>query len=171
MKLFALLLTLFLFAFSTTAISQKKKGKKLNDEETKALLDKLSIDTTVFLENAGKNACVCIDSVDKAEDNFKKIIEGISACIDKEVSAYEMAMQLTNVLKSSNNKYEITISSKGSGKYNKLYYDIERWLKDSCAELNTAIKTNNETGQKSFSKNKDAMAAYNKGVPLLQAEK
>ncbi len=172
MKPPALLLTFFLsFALFTPAFSQKNKEKKLKGDEAKAVLDQLSFDTTVFLRTAGKNACTCIDSVDKAEDNTKKIIEGISGCIDKQVSAYEMALQLVDVLKSSKSNHEISISSKGSDEYNRSYYRIERWLKDSCAEMNTAINTHNEASQKSFSKNGEAMEAYNKGVPLLQAEK
>lgn len=170
MNRFTFLLTLFVI-LSITAFSQKKNEKKLKDDEAKAVLNQLSFDTTRFLANAGKDACSCIDSVDKAEDNTKKLIEGISGCIDKQVPAYEMVIQMTNILKSPNQNHEIIVSSKGSDKYNNSYYEIERWLKDSCTALNTAINTHNETSQKSFSKNPEAMKAYNKGVPLMQAEK
>jgi tetratricopeptide (TPR) repeat protein len=157
---------------ATTAFAQKKKKeKKLSTGESQALMDKLFADNTVFLRNAGNSACSCIDSVDKAEADYTKKLDGISLCIDKEVSSYELSVQMLSVLKSPAKNNEITMSSKGSASYKQSYYEIERWLKDSCNNMNEAIARDERVGEKSFSKNPEAYAAYEKGVPLMQAEK
>jgi tetratricopeptide (TPR) repeat protein len=82
-----------------------------------------------------------------------------------------MSVQMASILKNPGKDNEIVMSSKGSDRYKQSYYQVERWLKDSCSEMNTAIARYDEAGEKSFSKNPEAYAAYEKGVSLMQAEK
>ena len=168
----SILIALLMAQPATTIYGQKKKKeKKLNNEEARAVLDQLDVDSAYFLRTAGQSACTCIDSVDKAENDYDKSIEGISDCIDKQVGAYELGVQMASILKSPAKNHEILMSRKGSSKYKQTYFEIERWLKDSCNEMNTAIAMHDEVGEKSLSKNREAFAAYEKGVPLMQAEK
>jgi tetratricopeptide (TPR) repeat protein len=141
----------------------------LKGDEAKAILDQVFPDSTFLLKSAGQNACNCIDSVDKAEKDKKKKIAAFSGCIDKETEAYQMSAKLFSSMKGSNNKITINVD-KNSNEYKHYYYDIERWLKDSCVVLNKAISSNDEERDKSFSKNADAMDAYNKGVKFFQKE-
>jgi tetratricopeptide (TPR) repeat protein len=153
------------------SFSQDEKDKKvLTGDEAKAVLNQVFPDSTSFLRNAAHRACDCIDSVDLVEKNKQKKIEGFSGCIDREVESYQLATKLLNSMKSPGNKEINLYVDKNSSDYKHYYYDIERWVKDSCQSLNKAMGSNNEAKEKSFSKNPDAMNAYNAGVPLLDKE-
>jgi tetratricopeptide (TPR) repeat protein len=157
-----LLLLALCIAACTQSLPQKNKNKK----ETTSL----AFDSTTFLSEFSKRACTCIDSVDKAEKDKDKKLAGFSACIDNEVGAYQLAVKLLGSMASQNKNTTITLGEKNTDDYKHYYYDIERWLKDSCAVLNRAISTNDKANDKSYSDNKDAMDAYDKGVGLLKTE-
>lgn len=161
------------FVLSSSLLAQKEKDKKvLTPEETKDLFNQLGFDSTRFLKQSGLLACSCIDSVDKILVEKKKKIDAFSNCIDEQVSSYQMALQLFNSMSGSDKNKVINISyDKNSDAYKSHYFQIEKWLMDSCATLKRAIATNDEAREKSFSDNRDAMKAYNAGVDLLKKEK
>lgn len=165
------LFLLLLLATTLTYAQKNKKHKKLNDQQTKAVLDQLALDTNYFLRSSGLEACECIDSVDKAESNYEKTLEGVAACINKQVSAYEIGVQMASILKNPGKENQILVSQEGSDRYKQTYYEIERWLKDSCKEMNEAIGRLDQGGEHAISKNPEAYEAYKTGVPLMQAEK
>lgn len=151
------------------AFSQNdKETKVLTGDEAKAVLNQV-IDSARVLRNVGLDACHCIDSVDKAEREKKKKIAGFADCIDQYAEVYQFAVKTLSTLTSTNRQITINTNKK-SAEYKHYYYDIERWLKDSCESLNKAMGSNNEEKEKSFSKNPDAMNAYNAGVGLLDKE-
>lgn len=162
-KLYLLIITCFASLLSSNA--QKEKT------DARDILSQINIDSTTLLRNVAKSACNCVDSVNTATVENKKKREAIAACIDKEVSAYELALQLLNTLKASGGEKTIYISDKKSDQYKHYYYEIERRLKDSCEVLNKALNTNDETSEKSFSENPKAKEAYNKGVKMLEQNK
>jgi hypothetical protein len=146
-------LFLFLLLAITSVDAQKnKKSKKLNDQETKAVLDQLVLDKNYFLRSSGLEACDCIDSVDKAESNYEKTLEGVAACISKQVSAYEVGVQMAGILKNPGNENQILVSQEGSDRFKQTYYEIERRLKDSCKEMNEAIGRHDQGGEHAISK-------------------
>jgi len=161
----------FILSFSLWA--QKEKDKKvLTPEETKDVFKQISLDSIRFLNQSGRSACGCIDSVDAVVKDKKKKIDAFSNCVDEQVGSYQMASQLFNSLSGSDKNKVINISyDKNSDTYKSYYFKIERWLMDSCATLKKAISTNDESREKSFSGNPDAMSAYNAGVELLKKEK
>jgi tetratricopeptide (TPR) repeat protein len=170
MNRFILALVALVFVSSATVAQKHKKEKKLNEEETSELLGKLNMNSIGMLHELSQNACNCIDSVDKAEVDKSKKMSGIADCIDRQVGAYQIADKLFNSLQEPNNKISISMD-KGSSEYRRYYYALERQLKDSCAVMNTIVKTNDEPSEKSYSSNPDAEDAYNKGVALLAEEK
>ena len=155
-------------AVSILLFAQKKKKK--DAELEKELLEQLNSKT--FLNQFGPHACACIDSVDNAEKDKKKKMDAFSTCIDEQVGPYQLSQSLLSSLKSGEKNQTINISyDKNSNTYKSYYYEIERWLMDSCSTLKDAISSNDEAREKSYSDNPEASAAYNKGVELLKKEK
>jgi len=170
-KLLLFIAACLFLSFSLFAQKEKNK-KKLSDEETKELFNQLGFDSTRFLNQFAPRACSCIDSVDAAEKEKKKKIESFSKCIDEQVGPYQLAQQLLGSMGGSDKNKVINISyDKNSDTYKSYYFQIERWLMDSCATLKQAISTNDVEREKSFSDNPDAMTAYNAGVGLLKKDK
>lgn len=160
-----------MFTFSASLYAQKgKKKKELKGEEANELMSQLFPDSTVFLRNAGRQACNCIDSVDNAETDKEKKLAAFNNCIDEQTGAYQLAEKLLGSMRSKSNKIELSVD-KDNDEYKTYYYKIERWVKDSCTTLNRVISTHDEERDKSFSKNPDAMNAYNEGVEYLRKEK
>ena len=168
-----LLLLLFCFDLSLSTFSQKGTDTTvIKGQAAKDLVKKIGFDSTTFLKEISREACACIDSVDKTENDKNKKNEGIVSCIDKEVTAYQLSLKLLNSMKGITNDQTINIATdKNSDEYKKYYYDIERWLLDSCRVLKKAISSNDDKkSEKSLSNNTDAVNAYNTGVEFLQKE-
>jgi len=166
-----LLLLLTCSALSLTAISQKPGETVITGDAAKQIMEQINIDTTAFLREASVNACKCIDSVDRAQSDRTKKMEGFSECIDKETGTYQLVAKLWKSMKSAGKENNIELAvDKNSNEYQRYYYEIERWLKDSCKVLNNAIATYDETNHKSLSKNPEAMAAYSKGLETFKNE-
>lgn len=160
----------FIWVLPTRAQSDTSK-RELSAAERKQAIDKLNIDSAAILSEMATLACNCIDSIHQLSLTKEKELRGISNCIDEEVTGYQMAMKFLTVLKASGKKQQIEISTnKKSDEYKHYYYELERWLKDSCAVMNKALNSNDDAGEKSFSENAEAKAAYSKGVDFLQKE-
>jgi tetratricopeptide (TPR) repeat protein len=156
-------------------LAQSKKvdtirGKEAN-EMASQIFKKSGFDSSYILRNASKNACTCIDSVYQAVVNSEEKIKGIADCIDKEVQAYQLSLALLKSMNDNSSKNQtINIYSKNSDEYKRGYFQIERWLSDSCAIMATAMRTNNEEGELSMSKNEAALNPYYKGVEFLKKQ-
>lgn len=152
--------TFFLFQFS---FAQKNKNDNLQSEDSL-----LSFSISDF----GQEACKCVDSVTLSDKGNKDINKEIKKCIDKEVVVYQMTDKMNAALKSGNLK-DINISlqiDEKSDEYKKYYYDLERWLRDSCTSVNTALKADDKSSDRSFSKNPEATYQYNQGIKLFNKE-
>jgi len=144
--------------------------KTLTGPEAQAMFSRVGIDSARFLRTAATDACACIDSLGSLEPDKKKKIDGFAGCIDRATSGYQLAVKLLASM--AGGSKEITIStSKTSAEYQRYYYDIERWVNDSCKAFKTAIKSNSEEKEQSISKDQVALQAYDKGVRLLRTEK
>lgn len=128
-------------------------------------------DSAATLKRHSLSACNCIDSVYRESGKKQAQMDGIAACIENETVVYQSTVKLMSVLMkgSPNNKIEIAIDAK-SNEYKRYYYQIERWLKDSCAVMNKAIATNDDAGEKSYSSDPDARKAYTDGVGVMAKE-
>lgn len=126
-------------------------------------------DSTRYLVAAAVDACHCIDSIDLVEKDKNVKLKKFSGCIEQQIATYEIVYKLLEQMLGKGGN-TISISDTGSVTHKLEYYAIERWLMDSCSTLSMVIKSNDEVGEKSFSDNKEAEAAYTKGVDLLQKE-
>jgi tetratricopeptide (TPR) repeat protein len=162
----------FCFGLTFVALSQSNSEKtELTGQAAADLLAKLPIDSASMLQSAGGRACNCIDSVNKAAKNKSQQLAAAAGCIDAEVSSYQLSLQLLKAMKDPGNTRTITMTAnKNSDAYKLSYYQLERWLNDSCEVLRSMIRTNDEANEKSFSKNPDAYAAYKEGVDWLKTQ-
>lgn len=157
----------FFTCFSSISLAQ---NDTIQGNEAKKLIRSMNLDTTSFLRSAAELACHCIDSVDKAEKNKTKKMETISACIDDEVNSYEIVLKMYRSMTVPGVDNKIIVSDKESEEYKRYYYDLERWLLESCAALKNAIASNDLEREKSYSTKPKAIDAYNDGVVFLRNE-
>lgn len=164
------LILLVCISFCVPALSQKE-GEKITGEAAKQIMQQLQFDSTAFLGELSKGACNCIDSVARAQPDRKKKMDAFSRCIGDAANAYQLSMKLMASMKSGGKENKIELNINENSRENKrYYYEVESWLKDSCKALNAAIASDDDAKEKSYSKNPDAMAAYDKGVDFLRAE-
>jgi tetratricopeptide (TPR) repeat protein len=161
---------IFALSFFFTGFCQKeKKTETLSPEQSKEILSKLNIDTAKLLGEFSVNACKCIDSITLSGKGSKEISEDIFKCIDEQVGAYQLSLKIYQSMKSGNADKITLDTDKKSNEYKRYYFDIERWLKDSCESLNNAVASNNKESAFSMSGNPKAMEDYNAGVVELKA--
>ncbi len=152
---------------SLPALAQENENN--NQKDLKDIVESTGLDSLSFLKNFGESACQCIDSVEKVEKNKKLQMKAFATCIDEQVTTYQLSLKLLNTMKSDNKENNIVLATNKNGdEYKKYYYQIERWLKDNCQTLNKALASNDEAGDKSISKNPEALDAYYKGVEKLK---
>lgn len=169
MKLFFITYLTILASFNAAA---QKDTLTISGEAAKEIIRKINIDTAIFLSQAGNNACKCIDSISLSGKGKKEIAEEINTCIDKEVAGYQVALKIYHSMVDAGKNNEIRINTnKESDEYIKHYYEIERWLNDSCKAFRIAAATNDRKSENSVSKDPVAIDYYEQGVTLMQEEK
>jgi tetratricopeptide (TPR) repeat protein len=138
-------------------------------EEQKEIIGQ--IDSTSFLRSSAMSACKCIDSISLTNKGQKEISQDVKKCIDEQVLVYEGSMKIFNSLKNpgKNNSIELNADPE-SNEYKRYYYDLERWLLDSCASLQKAMKSDDTKRDFSVSTNTKAMDEYNKGITYFNKE-
>lgn len=171
-KFISLLLILGYSVHPCMAQKEKTKSEVLSPEATRQLLNSMNFDTTKFLAESSRNACLCIDSfmhVKKAGDGTNNIKE-VSNCIDKQVTAYGLSLKILKSL-TGTDKNIIINTDKNSQEYKQYYRDIETWVMDSCSALRRAIGSNDEKETElSFSKDPEAIKQYNSGIQYFNNE-
>jgi tetratricopeptide (TPR) repeat protein len=151
------------------AISQK--DEKLSERQTKELLSQINVDTTKFLSNFSQKTCNCIDSISLTDKTKNEVTYEISECINKQVTAYQLSLELNRALKSGNKNNEIILDTdKESPLYRRYYFEIERWLMDSCNSLKNAVASHNKQSEYSISRNPKARKQYTDGVEAMENE-
>ncbi|WP_207534361.1 tetratricopeptide repeat protein [Desertivirga arenae] len=130
-----------------------------------------------LLKELAENACRCIDSVKTGNLGKKEITKKINECIDKQVIAYQIGSQLSAVAANANNRKEkkqvnIVVSDNlQSNEYKKHYYEIERYLMDSCEAIKSKAATLDKGSTSSYLVNEEAMRYYYEGVDQLKTSK
>jgi tetratricopeptide (TPR) repeat protein len=157
------------------------QDKKLSKKEEKELLNMISnqlTDPKQLINNAGKDACKCLDSlagISRINSETESIKVSIQNCIKKEAISYQLISQLNSAVLNQSKKKENTIyfDVEGNSKESKKFYmDIENWLIDSCASLKELMKGNTEpSSDKSYGTKENAIKYYNSGTDKLREKK
>ena len=164
--LYVLLLLACSKSYGQTDTIKGEEAAKLTAQFTKELFD-----TTKFLSESAGLSCQCIDSISLIHKTVKQVAAEVSACIDKQVTGYELSVKLFRAMASGSKNNEISISNgKDSREYKVYYYRIESWLRDSCQSLGKALASNNKESEKSVSSNENALAAYSRGVEEMMKQ-
>ncbi len=152
--------------FSFQLIHAQDSSKPASPELLQALAN--TIDSTKFLAEVSKESCKCIDSISLTNRDNKEIVQDIKKCIDKEVTAYQLSLKLFGSLKATGKNVSISINTnQNSNEYKRYYYEIERWLNDSCASLKRAVSSENKENEYSTSKNPEALKQFDAGVDIM----
>ena len=172
MKSILSIIFLSMFFFSTLAQTDTViKKENLSAEDLQKIIKTSNIDSIAFLRESSNMACKCIDSISLKNKSNEQIVNEICSCIDKQVSGYQLAVKLYHSMTDLTKNKTISINvNKNSAEYQQYYFQIERWLQDSCKSMKDAVKSNNKESEFSFSKNDEAVALYNKGTTAMQNE-
>lgn len=142
----------------------------------------IGLDSKTFLRSSSEEACKCIDSINRINKSNADVSKEIGVCIDKQVVVYQMADKLFgsmdinkeiekalngDTLKKKDKKpkaTEIDINTNQDSKdYKKYYYELERFMMDSCASMKAAINSNEKQNENSVSYNAKARELYKMG--------
>jgi tetratricopeptide (TPR) repeat protein len=144
----------------------------LSPEQSKELMKKIKFDTKSLSSKSHQTACLCIDSIETSGKGKKEITAKIAECIDKEVVSNQLVAKIFADMTGESKDKTIYISTdKSSKEYQKYYFELEKWLADSCASLKRKITIEDNESEKSVSNNKAALDEYGKGVELFEEKK
>ncbi|HMI79651.1 MAG TPA: tetratricopeptide repeat protein [Ferruginibacter sp.] len=166
-KIISLLIITWFAAQPCTAQNEKDKTAT-----TKDILSSINLDSAGILKDNSLQACKCIDSILQARTAGKddKPLEDIAACIDKQVTTYQMTVKLFGSLTGTDKNIAININP-ASSEYKRYYTDIESWLRDSCSAMKILVASNDKTESEfSYSKNPEAIKQYNDGLKYFTKE-
>jgi tetratricopeptide (TPR) repeat protein len=160
-----------LFIISLLPVFSFCQTDTLTGDAAKKILQQLKIDTASFLSDYGEDACKCIDSITLSRKSRTEINEEIFECINKQTTLYQFMMKLNNQMFGNDSSRNITINvDKNSPDFQRYYFEIERWLKDSCKSLNRAVAAENQESSSSISRDAKAREDYNTGIEWMKKE-
>ena len=163
-----LILSLILACFTSFSYSQESKKN-----------DTLKFDKIKFLSELSENACKCVDSISTNNKIKDSITSEIHSCIDKQVGAYQLGIQISNIkelettAKTIDGKKEINISiniNPDSKQYKGYYYEIEKYLMANCNAIKIKMSENDLISDKSVSNNVEAIKFYQLGLDETKKE-
>jgi tetratricopeptide (TPR) repeat protein len=128
-----------------------------------------------LLKGLSENACKCVDSVSVYNKPKEEVTKELNRCIGAQVGAYQLGAKISGLDLDSvkdkapekDGKKQIDISinlNEDSREYKQYYYEIERYMMDNCSSLKMKVAAQDEQGDKSVSKNEEALKYYHKGV-------
>jgi tetratricopeptide (TPR) repeat protein len=149
----------FIFSLLVLLISLNSFSQKKNDN--------------TYLKIFADNACECIDSLDVDILSRKQIVDSIHRCISNQVTPYQLAKKLMGIVdepkdKKKKDKKEKTVINlninEESEEFKDHYYEIERYLVDSCPAVKAHLAANNDLRENSVSRDPKALEYYQKGL-------
>jgi tetratricopeptide (TPR) repeat protein len=144
----------------------------LRGEAAKSLLrqinKQLNLDTASFYRTAQTDACKCIDSISLMRKAKSEVVEEINECISKETTLLQVMMKTVQSMMGDPSEKIVIDGDTKSPEYQRYYFSIESWLRDSCVSLINAVAAHNEESYTSFSKNPKAVKEYNEGVEYMK---
>ena len=142
--------------------------------------NEVTFDKNKFLKELSENACKCIDSINTGRKSKDSISSQIHSCIAKQVDAYQMGDKIASIKDLENTakegddgKKSINISinvNPNSDEYKKYYYEMERYLINHCQAIKDKISADDKVGEKSISRNDEAIKYYNLGMDESKKE-
>nr|WP_294777193.1 tetratricopeptide repeat protein [uncultured Flavobacterium sp.] len=134
-------------------------------------LNKIEFDAKAFLKEIADNACQCIDSISVYNKSKKEISSEIHTCIDKQCSAYQLGMKLSEIknLTAEGKQPQINLEinvNPDSKEYKKYYYEIETYLMENCPATKNKISSTDKLGTKSISNDAEALKYYSLGLEV-----
>lgn len=149
---------LFSFLIPTACLAQE------NDASLKEKL----------LAEVSNGACNCIDSIDAFNKDQKQKSDEVHRCIDEKTGVYLVGSKLSNIEdlekfakedKNGNKQVDVNINlDKNSDEYKGAYFELERYLMDSCSSIKSLIGSHDKINKNSVSDNEDARQLYSSGV-------
>jgi len=134
-------------------------------------------DKNSILKELSEKVCNCIDSVTTSNKTKVEVSGEINRCIDGAVIPYQLAIKLSEagsgkaIGSGQQQNVQISINQqKQSEEYKSHYYEIERYLMDSCKAIKIKIGSLDLESEYSYSKNKEALDLYYKGVDEVVGE-
>jgi tetratricopeptide (TPR) repeat protein len=136
-------------------------------------------DSKALLKELSQGACLCVDSIDVINRSKADISKEISRCIADKTNAYQLMAKLSTVPiseskgKKSKKKQTVEISlnlDESSDEFKKYYYEIERYMMDSCKAVKEKIGSNESRNNKSFSEDPIALGYYSMGLEATKKE-
>lgn len=153
----------------TNAFTQSKDSTNLDKKTSQELLSAIKSQMKDPITGYANAACNCIDSMSLVNKKQADIASEISTCIDKQVMMYQLLKQTMSITLDTGNNHTILLADdKNSAAYKKYYYELERYLMDSCESLQVAVNANNMHAENSVSKNPLAIDRYKQGEEEME---
>ncbi|PZP50742.1 MAG: hypothetical protein DI598_04870 [Pseudopedobacter saltans] len=117
-------------------------------------------------------ACKCMDSIEFSTKSKEDVHAAVVDCIKKQVQPYQLVSTLSNIdttknyTINANGKKTINVSfdmDENSQQNKTYYYDLEKYLLDSCDIMRKLLSSNNALRSHSISKDPKALEQYNAG--------
>lgn len=149
-------------------------------QETSDKDNEVTLDQKKLLAELSDKACKCIDSIETANKSRDSISSEISACLKEYVGAYQMGIKIASIKdlektakvgEDGKKQIDITINmNEDSKEFKEYYYDMERYLVKNCPAIKNKIAANDKIGEKSISRNSEAIKYYNLGLDETKKE-
>lgn len=143
-----------------------------------AISQEIDLSSEKLFEELADNACLCVDSIDTFDKHKEEVNQEINTCIDEATVAYQMGSKLMDIgdledLEGNSDTIEVNIDiniDKNSEEYKKYYYELERYMMDSCSSLKDKVNNYEKLSEHSLSENEKAIDYYTKGLDEMQEE-
>jgi len=143
----------------------------LKGEAAQKIMSMFKLDTVKIMRDLATKACSCIDSISLTNKSNKEISEDVFKCIDQHVSTYQLSLKLYRSMQSGGKNNNIVLNTdKNSPEYQRYYFEMERWLTDSCPSIKLAAASDNKESEYSQSKDKVALGYYDKGITAFNKD-
>jgi len=139
-----------------------------------------------FAQNSDKllaelsvEGCKCINNIKSAGKSKEEILEAIKTCLEEETNTYHLGKQLMSIEIPTDIEDKDTVVIKSditftldpnSPEYRESYQEVESYQMENCPQLKNLVASNDDANSKSYSKNREALKLYDKGIKYMVAE-
>lgn len=130
------------------------------------------------VKSAAAESCACVDSINNYNKTKAQVAAAIHECIKKQVVYFQISQQvfrsmdLDSILAGKASKdVQIAVDDDETSPYfKKYYYEIERYMRDSCAAMDAKMASNELINHQSVSEDRQALRLYDKGLEAVRSE-
>lgn len=161
------------FLFSSNAYAQDTDTSEtitLTGKAAQDLLKQLGLDKSIsnMKHGASKDACKCIEEISGRDKTDKEISKEIGACIEAKIDDFLMTEATSSSLLDTGNVTLVGLENKRERK--RAYFEMERFLRDSCQSLDDLMTSDDKQGLNSMSDNQEALRYYYDGLDAFKAK-